>query len=188
MRVQEQYIAFGNFVRSFLAYLSASSQRERMGLARILIGNLIEDIRTRSPEKDVAPFLTFLDVLNQEIEIDSDHERSDMTPFRLVLLDQMNHQIESKMPNSWNNLVGSVGHALGEFILANAIKLKGEGKINDSDGRSVSESGSGVSGSGGRVEGEESARLCTDCVSRNAAEPSASTEGAEQSGIPQSFN
>jgi hypothetical protein len=129
-----------------------------MGIARILVGNLIEDMRTRTPDRDVEPFLSFLDVLNLEIEADLDHERNDMTPFRLVLLDQMQYRIEKKMPNNWNNLMGSVGHALGTFILDNAIKLKGD-KLNGE---------SGVGGS--KAECVEGIFVCPECNNRNAAE------------------
>lgn len=105
-------------------------------------------------------------MLNQEIEIDSEHERNDMTPFRLVLLDQMSHQVEMKKPVTWNNLVGSVGHALGTYILENAVKLKREGKIDVSEGT----------------------RICTDCVSRNAEEAFVVTEGSQQRIIPPPLN
>lgn len=155
MRERESVIEFGTFVREFIGYISTASRRERFGLTRIIVSNIIEDIRTKSPEKDIEPLLAVLDLISEEIS-QSDGEEEGFTPLRLILLDQMGDRIKLKPETPLER----VGRAIGQFVLEAFLsdgKIEIGSKSNGNDGRGVCESGVDTSRDTSESQGREKA-------------------------------
>ena len=153
MRERESVIEFGVFVREFIGYISTASRRERFGLTRIIVSNIIEDIRTKSPEKDIEPLLAVLDLISEEIS-QSDGEDEGFTPLRLILLDQMGDRIKLKPETPLER----VGRAIGQFVLdAFLSDIDMGSKSNGNDGRGVCEGGTDSSRNTGESQGREKA-------------------------------
>lgn len=84
-------LTMNGLVRGLLAYMAEASRRERLGLMRLLLGNLIEEM-TRDPKAEnvLETFLGFLDTVSDEIEKDQGRDDSTVISFNRHLLNRIN--------------------------------------------------------------------------------------------------
>jgi hypothetical protein len=119
--------------------MADASRREKLGLMRLLVGNVIEEMSRDPKAADVLEtFLCFLDIVSEEIEKDQGRDDSTVISFNRHLLNRIN----------------GAKDAFSDGDIKEEVKNDGDGRSpsegGDSEGRAALESEE--EGQGGKEE------------------------------------